>query len=186
MKVTIPTAITLFRIGLIPLFVIVFYLPFPWADFAAAGIFAFASITDWVDGYLARALKQESSFGAFLDPVADKLMVVVAIVLIVERHPSIYVAIPSVIIVAREISVSALREWMAELGSRAAVQVSFIGKAKTTTQLISLLLMIYSEPYFDLPTFEIGLAGYYLAALFTVISMVQYLRAAWPVIVKNG
>jgi len=186
MKITIPTAITLFRIGLIPLFVIVFYLPFPWADLAAAAIFAFASVTDWVDGYLARALKQESSFGAFLDPVADKLMVVVAIILIVERHPSIYVAIPSVIIVAREISVSALREWMAELGSRAAVKVSFIGKAKTTTQLISLLLMIYSESYFDLPTFEIGLAGYYLAAFLTVVSMAQYLRAAWPVIVKNG
>jgi len=186
MKVTIPTAVTLFRIGLIPLFVIVFYLPFPWSDLVAAAIFGFASITDWVDGYLARALKQESSFGAFLDPVADKLMVVVAIVLIVESHPSIYIAIPSVIIIAREISVSALREWMAELGSRAAVQVSFFGKAKTTTQLISLLLMIYSEPYFDLPTFEIGLVVYYLAAFFTVVSMVQYLRAAWPVIVKNG
>ena len=186
MKVTIPTAVTLFRIGLIPLFVIVFYLPFPWSDLVAAAIFGFASLTDWVDGYLARALKQESSFGAFLDPVADKLMVVVAIVLIVESHPSIYIAIPSVIIIAREISVSALREWMAELGSRAAVQVSFFGKAKTTTQLISLLLMIYSEPYFDLPTFEIGLVVYYLAAFFTVVSMVQYLRAAWPVIVKNG
>jgi len=186
MKVTIPTAVTLFRIGLIPLFVIVFYLPFPWSDLVAAAIFGFASLTDWVDGYLARALKQESSFGAFLDPVADKLMVVVAIVLIVESHPSIYIAIPSVIIIAREISVSALREWMAELGSREAVQVSFFGKAKTTTQLISLLLMIYSEPYFDLPTFEIGLVVYYLAAFFTVVSMVQYLRAAWPVIVKNG
>ncbi len=186
MKVTIPTAVTLFRIGLIPLFVIVFYLPFQWSDLVAAAIFGFASLTDWVDGYLARALKQESSFGAFLDPVADKLMVVVAIVLIVESHPSIYIAIPSVIIIAREISVSALREWMAELGSRAAVQVSFFGKAKTTTQLISLLLMIYSEPYFDLPTFEIGLVVYYLAAFFTVVSMVQYLRAAWPVIVKNG
>ena len=186
MKITLPTAITLLRIGLIPLFVIVFYLPYPWADLAAASIFAFASVTDWVDGYLARALKQESSFGAFLDPVADKLMVVVAIVLIVERHPSIYIAIPSIIIVAREISVSALREWMAELGNRAAVQVSFVGKPKTTTQLISILLMIYSEPYFDLPTFEIGLACYYLAALFTVVSMAQYLKAAWPVIVKNG
>ena len=186
MKVTIPTAVTLFRIGLIPLFVVVFYLPFPWSDLAAAAIFAFASLTDWVDGYLARVLKQESSFGAFLDPVADKLMVVVAIVLIVESHPSIYIAIPSVIIIAREISVSALREWMAEQGSSAVVQVSFLGKAKTTTQLISLILMIYSEPYFDLPTFEIGLAVYYLAAFFTVISMVLYLKAAWPVIVKNG
>jgi len=186
MKVTIPTAVTLFRIGLIPLFVIVFYLPFPWSDLAAAAIFAFASLTDWVDGYLARVLKQESSFGAFLDPVADKLMVVVAIVLIVESHPSMYIAIPSVIIIAREISVSALREWMAELGSRAAVKVSFLGKAKTTTQLISLLFMIYSEPFMGLPIFEIGLLGYYAAAILTIFSMVIYLRAAWPVIVKNG
>lgn len=186
MKVTIPTAITLFRICLIPLFVIVFYLPFAWSDLAAAAIFTFASITDWVDGYLARLLKQESSFGAFLDPVADKLMVVVAIVLIVQAHPSVYVAIPSVIIVAREISVSALREWMAELGDRNVVQVSFIGKAKTTTQLIALILMIYAEPHFDLPTFEIGLVTYYLAAFFTVLSLVLYLKAAWPVIVKNG
>jgi len=186
MKITIPTTITLFRIGLIPLFVLVFYLPFAWSYLAAAVIFGIASITDWIDGYLARALKQESPFGAFLDPVADKLMVVVAIVLLVGAHPSIYVVLPSIIIVAREISISALREWMAGLGSSTAVQVSFIGKAKTTTQLISLLLMIYSQPIFDLPTFEIGLFGYYLAAILTIYSMVIYLKAAWPVIVKNG
>ncbi|MCH8178023.1 MAG: CDP-diacylglycerol--glycerol-3-phosphate 3-phosphatidyltransferase, partial [Proteobacteria bacterium] len=111
---TVPTAITLFRIGLIPLFVIVFYLPYSWSNVVATAIFGFASLTDWADGYLARVLKQESRFGAFLDPVADKLMVVVAIVLLVEAHPSIYIALPSIIIIAREISVSALREWMAE------------------------------------------------------------------------
>ncbi len=186
MKVTIPTAVTLFRICLIPLFVLVFYLPFTWSNIVAAAIFGLASLTDWIDGYLARALKQESPFGAFLDPVADKLMVVVAIVLLVEAHPSIYVALPSVVIVAREISISALREWMAELGSSTKVQVSFIGKAKTTTQLISLLFMIYSEPFMGLPIFEIGLLGYYAAAILTIFSMVIYLRAAWPVIVKNG
>jgi CDP-diacylglycerol--glycerol-3-phosphate 3-phosphatidyltransferase len=186
MKVTIPTAITLFRIGLIPLFVLVFYLPYAWSNIVAAAIFAIASITDWIDGYLARALKQESPFGAFLDPVADKLMVVVAIVLLVEAHPSIYIALPSVIIIAREISISALREWMAGLGSSTAVRVSFIGKAKTTTQLISLLFMIYSEPFYDLPIFEIGLLGYYAAAILTIYSMIIYLKAAWPVIVKNA
>ncbi len=186
MKITVPTAITLFRIGLIPLFVIVFYLPFTWANMVATAIFGLASLTDWADGYLARALKQESRFGAFLDPVADKLMVVVAIVLLVESHPSIYIAIPSVIIIAREISISALREWMAELGDRTAVRVSFIGKAKTTTQLISLLLLIYQEPLAGLPIFEIGLFGYYLAAILTMVSMFLYLRTAWPVIVKNG
>ena len=177
MKVTIPTAITLFRIGLIPLFVLVFYLPFGWSNMAATVIFGIASITDWIDGYLARALKQESPFGAFLDPVADKLMVVVAIVLLVGAHPSIYVVLPSIIIVAREISISALREWMAGLGNSTAVQVSFIGKAKTATQLISLLLMIYNEPIFFLPTFLIGLSGYYLAAILTIYSIIIYLKA---------
>jgi len=186
MKVTIPTAVTLFRIGLIPLFVLVFYLPYAWSNIVAAAIFAVASITDWIDGYLARALKQESPFGAFLDPVADKLMVVVAIVLLVEAHPSIYIALPSVIIIAREISISALREWMAGLGNSTTVRVSFIGKAKTTTQLISLLFMIYSEPFLDLPIFKIGLVGYYAAAILTIYSMVVYLKAAWPVIVKNA
>ncbi len=186
MKLTLPTAITLFRIALIPIFVVVFYLPFAWSNLAAAALFALASISDWVDGYLARTLKQESSFGAFLDPVADKLMVVVAIILLVQTHPSIYIAIPSVIIVIREISVSALREWMAELGARASVQVSFIGKAKTAAQLFSLFLMIYAEPLEGLQVFEVGLGFYYLAAILTIVSMFVYLRSAWPVIKKNS
>ncbi|MDH5356646.1 MAG: CDP-diacylglycerol--glycerol-3-phosphate 3-phosphatidyltransferase [Gammaproteobacteria bacterium] len=186
MRLTLPTAITLFRIALIPVFVVAFYLPYAWANLAAAAIFALASISDWVDGYLARMLKQESSFGAFLDPVADKLMVVVAIVLIVQAHPSIYIAVPSIIIVAREISISALREWMSELGSSTSVQVSFVGKAKTTAQLFSLVLMIYAEPVEQIPIFEIGLGFYYLAVIFTIVSMFIYLRAAWPVIIKNS
>jgi len=186
MKVTLPTAITLFRIVLIPVFVVVFYLPYNWANLAAAALFAFASFSDWVDGYLARVLKQESSFGAFLDPVADKLMVVVAIILLVQVHPSIYLAIPSVIIVAREISISALREWMAELGDSTTVKVSFVGKAKTTAQLFSLFLMIYADPIEQIPVFKIGLGFFYLAAIFTIVSMFIYLRAAWPVIKKNS
>ena len=186
MKITLPTGITLLRIALIPIFVIVFYLPFNWANQVAAAIFGVACFSDWVDGYLARMLKQESAFGAFLDPVADKLIVVVAIILIVEANPSIYVALPSVIIVAREITVSALREWMAELGSRATIKVSFIGKVKTAAQLFSLFLMIYAETIFGYSMFEIGLGFYYLAAIFTIISMVLYLKAAWPVITENG
>ncbi len=186
MKITIPTAITLFRIGLIPLFVLVFYLPYSWSHLVATAVFGLASLTDWADGFLARVLKQAPACGAFLGPVAYTLLVVVAIVLLVQAHPSIYIALPSVIIIAREISVSALREWMAELGNRTAIKVSFIGKAKTTTQLVSLLLMIYQEPLAGLPIFEIGLFGYYLAALLTMFSMVLYLRAAWPVIVKNS
>ena len=186
MLLTLPTAITLFRIALIPLFVVVFYLPFSWANVAATVIFALASVSDWVDGYLARSMQLESSFGAFLDPVADKLMVVVIIVLLVQANPSIYVALPSVIIVAREISISALREWMAQIGSSATVKVSFIGKTKTVAQMFALGFMIFSEPFLGLPIFDIGLAIYYLAALLTIISMVIYLRAAWPGLARNS
>ena len=186
MHLTLPTTITLFRIALIPLFVVVFYLPFSWANVAATVIFALASISDWVDGYLARSMQLESSFGAFLDPVADKLMVVVIIVLLVQANPSVYVALPSVIIVAREISISALREWMAQIGSSATVKVSFIGKTKTVAQMFALGFMIFSEPFLGLPIFDIGLAIYYLAALLTIISMVIYLRAAWPGLARNS
>ena len=186
MKINLPTAITLFRIGLIPLFVVVFYLPFSWANVVATVIFAVASFSDWVDGYLARSMQLESSFGAFLDPVADKLMVVVVIVLIVEAHPSVYVALPSIVIVAREISISALREWMAKLGSSTTVKVSFIGKTKTVSQMLALGFMIFSEPLMGLPIFLIGLVIYYFAAILTIASMIIYLRAAWPVISDHG
>jgi CDP-diacylglycerol--glycerol-3-phosphate 3-phosphatidyltransferase len=140
MTLTLPTLLTFFRIALIPVFVVVFYLPVPWAHTAATLVFMVAAFTDWLDGYLARAMGQESPFGAFLDPVADKLMVAVAIVLLVQTNPTVWLAIPSVIIISREITVSALREWMAELGKRTTVQVSFAGKAKTVAQLFSLVL----------------------------------------------
>jgi len=186
MQVTLPTAVTLFRIALIPLFVLVFYLPFSWANIVAAAIFALASFSDWVDGYLARSMQLESPFGAFLDPVADKLMVVVVIVLLVEANPSIYVALPSIVIVAREISISALREWMAQLGASTTVKVSFIGKTKTVAQMMALGFMIFSEPFIGLPIFQIGLVIYYFAAILTIASMIIYLRAAWPVITHHG
>jgi CDP-diacylglycerol--glycerol-3-phosphate 3-phosphatidyltransferase len=186
MKLTLPTTITVFRIILIPIFVLVFYLPTTWAHAAAAIIYAVASVTDWVDGYLARVLNQESAFGAFLDPVADKLMVVVAIILLVEANPTPWLAIPSIIIISREITVSALREWMAELGSRTTVKVSFVGKAKTTAQMFSLFLMIYHQELFAIPMYETGLAFYYLSAILTIYSMLIYLKAAWPVMRNNG
>src|SRR5210317_1667119 len=186
MKITLPTAITLLRIALIPLFMLVFYLPFSWANVAATSIFFVACVSDWVDGYLARTMQLESSFGAFLDPVADKLMVVVVIILLVEANPSIYVALPSIVIVAREISISALREWMAQLGASTTVKVSFIGKTKTVAQMLALGFMIFSEPFMGLPIFDIGLAIYYLAAILTILSMIIYLRAAWPVITHNS
>lgn len=186
MRVTVPTAITFFRVFLIPVFVVIFYLPYSWTNVLATAVFALASISDWLDGYLARSMQQESRFGAFLDPVADKLIVAVAIVLIVQQNPTIWVALPSLVIILREILVSALREWMAEIGDRGKVKVSWIGKLKTTVQLVSLLMLIFAESFLGLPIFEIGLALFYLAAFLTVLSMVNYLRAAWPSMVKHS
>lgn len=186
MKLTIPTAITFFRILLIPCFVMVFYLPLEYSHLYAAIIFFIAGVSDWVDGYLARALNQESPFGAFLDPVADKLMISVAIILIVQSHPTIWVAIPSAIIISREITISALREWMAEIGERAAVKVSMVGKIKTSAQMLSIFLIIIEPSVLDFPLFTIGLTLYYVAAILTLYSMFLYLFAAWPTIRKNS
>ncbi len=186
MTLTIPTSITLLRIFLIPCFVIVFYLPIQNAQLYAAAIFFIAAVSDWLDGYLARILKQESPFGAFLDPVADKLMVSVAIVLIVQSHPTLWIAIPSAIIISREITVSALREWMAELGERASVQVSIVGKIKTSAQMGAIFFIIVEEPILQIPTLTVGITLYYIAAILTLYSMYLYLKSAWPTIVKNS
>ena len=182
MKITLPTVVTLLRIALIPLFVVVFYLPYGWTNIAATAIFFVICVSDWADGYLARSMQQESNFGAFLDPVADKLSIVVVIVALVSAYPSITLALPSMVIIAREITISALREWMAELGSRTTVQVSSIGKAKTFAQMWALGFMIYHDSLFGISIFNLGLAIYYLAAILTIVSMAIYLRAAWPVI----
>lgn len=177
---TTPTVLTLIRIALIPVFVLVFYLPWEWAHAVTAGIFALAAITDWLDGYLARKLDQASDFGAFLDPVADKLMVAVALVLMVGASASAWLAIPAAVIIGREITVSALREWMAELGKGSAVAVSMIGKIKTTSQMIAIILLLYREPILDFPTRLAGYVLLYLAAGMTLWSMIVYLARAWP------
>lgn len=182
MQLNFPTVLTLMRIVLIPVFVIVYYLPFPWVHLATAAIFGLAALTDWLDGYLARRWNQTSAFGAFLDPVADKLMVAVALILLVQQHPSIIFTVPAMIIVGREIAISALREWMAELGNRAQVAVSVIGKFKTIAQMVALLLLLFREPVGVLPTETVGMVLLYVAALLTLWSMVIYLRAAWPVL----
>lgn len=177
---SIPNLLTLMRIGLVPIFVLVFYLPFKSAHIATAAIFALAAVTDWLDGYLARKLGQVSALGAFLDPVADKLMVAVALVLLVQTHPHAWFALPAAVIVGREIIISALREWMAEIGKRTSVAVSIMGKFKTGSQMLALILLLYREPVAGLPTTAIGLVLLYLAAALTLWSMVVYLRAAWP------
>ena len=184
MPLNIPNYLTLFRIALIPVFVLVFYLPFAWSHFATALIFGLAALTDWLDGYLARRLRQTSRFGAFLDPVADKLMVAVALVLLVQANPTMLLAIPALVIIGREIAISALREWMAEIGERAHVAVSYIGKIKTTVQMIAILLLLYQAPIGPLPVYGIGVVLLYIAALLTLWSMFVYLRAAWPLLME--
>ncbi|MAV75038.1 MAG: CDP-diacylglycerol--glycerol-3-phosphate 3-phosphatidyltransferase [Cellvibrionales bacterium] len=177
---TIPNSLTLVRIMLIPILVVVFYLPFNWTGLAAAVIFSAAAITDWFDGYLARKLNQFSDFGAFLDPVADKLMVAVALVVLLERYPHLWFSFPAMIIIGREIVISALREWMAEIGKRTSVAVSYVGKLKTTLQMIAIIILL-AQITLDNHWIEfIGFVALYVAAGLTLWSMVVYLRAAWP------
>ncbi|RNF83201.1 CDP-diacylglycerol--glycerol-3-phosphate 3-phosphatidyltransferase [Montanilutibacter psychrotolerans] len=185
MKLTVPTMLTLLRIVLIPVLVLVFYLEFKWTNFAAAFIFAFASVTDWLDGWIARRYNQFSAFGAFLDPVADKLMVAVALVITVQSHHTIWMALWAAVIIGREIAVSALREWMAELGERAVVKVAAIGKFKTIVQMVALVFLLYKEPLFGLPVFAIGEWLLAVAAILTLWSGAAYLRAAWPTLKKE-
>lgn len=182
MLINIPNALTMMRIFLIPVLVVVFYYPFPNHLLVAAGIFGVAAITDWFDGYLARRLGQMTAFGAFLDPVADKLMVAVALVLLVERHDTLLFTLAACVIVGREIVVSALREWMAELGARTSVAVSYIGKVKTAFQMIAITALLAIDPVHD-ATWLLGAAFIvlYAAAVLTLWSMFVYLKAAWAV-----
>ncbi|MGB0722253.1 MAG: CDP-diacylglycerol--glycerol-3-phosphate 3-phosphatidyltransferase [Gammaproteobacteria bacterium] len=185
MPLTIPVILTLLRIALIPVLLIVFYAPTSWASEASAAVFALAGLTDWLDGYLARRLGQETAFGAFLDPVADKLMVAVALIVLVQHDPTPWLAVPAAVIVGREITISALREWMAELGERANVAVSVIGKIKTTAQMMAITLMLYQDPIMSMDTYEVGFTLLYVAAVLTLWSMVVYLRAAWPSLTRS-
>ena len=178
----IPNILSLLRIALIPVLIVVFLLPYKSAPAWATAIFVVAAITDWLDGYLARKWDQASAFGAFIDPVADKLIVAVALVLILFKTNEWYILLPVVIIIGREITVSALREWMAELGSRSAIKVSYVGKLKTAFQMLSIACLLYHSPAFDLPIFEIGVTLLYVAAGLTISSMLSYLKAAWPIL----
>jgi CDP-diacylglycerol--glycerol-3-phosphate 3-phosphatidyltransferase len=186
MKWNIPNILTLLRIILIPVLVLVFYAPSPWSHLVSTAVFGLAAVTDWLDGYLARRLKQSSVFGAFLDPVADKLMIAVALVVLVQDNPTILFAIPAAIIVGREIVISALREWMSEIGERTKVAVSIIGKIKTAAQMIAIVLLLYKHPVGAFPTHDVGLLLIYIAATLTLWSMVVYLRAAWPVLLGDS
>jgi CDP-diacylglycerol--glycerol-3-phosphate 3-phosphatidyltransferase len=194
-----PNILTLIRISVIPLLVFFFYLPVSWAHMAAAVIFALASITDWADGYLARYLQQTTKLGAFLDPVADKLMVSIVLVLIVAEPtfqfvsvpakvvsvPTFIITIPAGIIVAREIIVSALREWMAEVGKRASVAVSSLGKIKTAVQMFALLVLLYCDNSTNAALVFSGYVLLYVSAVLTIWSMCIYLKAAWIQLISD-
>lgn len=185
----LPNYFTLLRMILIPVLVVVFYLPYENSNWIAAGIFLIAALTDWLDGWIARNQNLTSKFGAFLDPVADKLLVAVTLVLLVSKLT--YLAIPALIIVCREIVVSALREWMAEIGKRASVTVSYIGKIKTVMQMVALFfLLAYQPTRVDQQILQdilavIGYTALYSAAILTLWSMFLYLKVAWPDLVRD-
>lgn len=177
----VPNTLTWLRILMIPGIIILFYLlPYPWADPAACAAFALAGITDSLDGYYARKLGQTSRLGAFLDPVADKLIVAAALVLIVSRDPRWYVAIAAIVIIGREIAVSALREWMAEIGARGKIKVSVLGKYKTIMQIVGLSFLLYRQNMLGIPVYKLGLLLTAVAVVLTLWSMIAYLRLAWP------
>ncbi|MGH8171285.1 MAG: CDP-diacylglycerol--glycerol-3-phosphate 3-phosphatidyltransferase [Steroidobacteraceae bacterium] len=176
----LPNTLTWLRIAAIPLIILLFFMPYPWSDPAAGLLFAAAGITDSLDGYFARRLGQTSRLGAFLDPVADKLIVAVALVLLVSKDTRVLIVLTAVVIIGREITISALREWMAEIGQRRKVAVSQLGKIKTILQMVGLSMMLYRVPILTIPIYRMGVVLTELAAAATLISMATYLRAAWP------
>ena len=183
MPFNIPILLTWLRIVLIPLMIGIYYVPDSWLfgvgrDLAAMLVFVFAAWTDWLDGYLARRWNETSAFGAFLDPVADKLVVAVALIMLVEFHR--LDAILAVIIIGREITISALREWMAQVGARKSVAVSMIGKIKTVAQMTAIPLLLYHQPIGSVDVQQLGTWLIYVAAVLTLWSMIYYLRMAWP------
>jgi CDP-diacylglycerol--glycerol-3-phosphate 3-phosphatidyltransferase len=179
----VPNTITTSRIVLIPVFIAVFYLPYDWAPALATFVFWFAAITDWFDGYLARKLNQQSALGAFIDPLADKLMVITALLLLLSKHPeNNWLLFSSLIIISREILISSLREWMSSQGKSDVVAVSFAGKAKTMMQMLALLFLIYEQDLFGLPTYTIGIFLLVVASILTIVSMMVYIKSAWSTI----
>jgi len=178
--VNLPNIITLARILLVPVFVVIYLWPGDGTYLIAATLFALAAATDWLDGYLARRLNQTTPFGAFLDPVADKLIVVSALTVLLAQHSTVWLTLPGLIIIGREIMISALREWMAEMNSSVTVAVSYLGKIKTSLQMIAIAVLLALPPNSDSGLIFAGYTLLYVAALMTLWSMSVYLQAAWP------
>jgi CDP-diacylglycerol--glycerol-3-phosphate 3-phosphatidyltransferase/cardiolipin synthase len=185
-KINLAIILTLFRIAAIPAVVICFYSPLENARPIAAILFGIAAITDFIDGWVARRFGQTSRFGEFLDPVADKLMVAIVLVMLVQAESSWFEDIIAMIIIGREITISALREWMATIGERANVKVSFAGKLKTTFQMFGIAFMVYEKDLFGIPIYTVGFVLLVIAAVMTIWSMFIYLKAAWPFIMADN
>lgn len=187
MNWNLPNLLTLLRIAVIPVMMVFFYLSFyfPWAAPASSIVFMLAAITDWFDGWLARRWNETSKFGAFMDPVADKLIVATALVMLVEADPRPWITLPVIIIVGREIAVSALREWMASSGARTNVAVSWVGKVKTTAQMVAISMLLWHYPVWTIPVYDIGIVLLFFAAILTLWSMISYLKAAWPQLISR-
>lgn len=179
-RMNLPNILTSARILLIPVFVLVYLIPGRDTYLIAAVLFGLAAFTDWLDGYLARRLNQTTPFGAFLDPVADKLIVVAALTILIGQHSSLWLTLPGLVIIGREIVISALREWMAEMNRRGIIAVSWFARVKTTIQMIAIVVLLANPPGLDRPWVIAGYALLYLAAVMTLISMVLYIKAAWP------
>jgi CDP-diacylglycerol--glycerol-3-phosphate 3-phosphatidyltransferase len=184
-RVNLPNIITLARILLVPVFVVIYLWPGDRTYIIAATLFALAAATDWLDGYLARRLNQTTPFGAFLDPVADKLIVVSALTVLVAQHSTAWLTLPSLIIIGREIMISALREWMAEMNSSVTVAVSRLGKIKTSLQMVAIAVLLALPPNSESVFIVGGYSLLYVAAMMTLWSMSIYLQAAWPTL-KQG
>ena len=182
MKLNLANFLTLLRIAAIPIVVVCFYSPMEYARPIAAILFGLAAVTDMIDGWVARRFGQMSRFGEFLDPVADKLMVAITLVMLVQADSGWFEDIIAMIIIGREITISALREWMATIGERANVKVDVTGKIKTTLQMFGIAFMVYQNDFLGLPIYTIGFVLLVLAAIMTIWSMIVYLRAAWPFI----
>ena len=185
MKLNLANILTLLRIAAIPVVVVCFYSSIPYARPIAAVVFGLAAITDWVDGWVARKFGQTSRFGEFLDPVADKLMVSIVLVMLVQADSGWFEDIIAMIIIGREITISALREWMATIGERANVKVTMAGKVKTALQMFGIAFMVYRNDLFGVPMYTLGFALLVVAAVMTIWSMIIYLRAAWPFIMAD-
>jgi len=185
-KLTSPNLLTLLRIALIPVIVLVFFLPYAWSPPVTCAIFALAGVTDWLDGYLARRFNESSAFGRFLDPVADKLMVATTLLLLLSADPTLWLTLAVMVIIGREIAVSALREWMAEQGSGRHVPVSFTAKVKTTVQMLAIGFMLFRYPLGWFESYEVGVALMLAAAGLTLWSLFLYLLAAWPDLARDA